>query len=90
MQDKSTLDDALSMMRDLRERCDWDHAQTHDSLRPYLIEEVHELDDAIREGNVPHMRDELGDVLLQVLFHSVIAEERGGVRRGRRRRRLNR
>jgi MazG family protein len=77
MQDKSTLDDALSMMRDLRERCDWDHAQTHDSLRPYLIEEVHELDDAIREGNVPHMRDELGDVLLQVLFHSVIAEERG-------------
>ena len=42
------LDDALELMRDLRKRCDWDAAQTHESLRPYLIEEAHELDDAIR------------------------------------------
>ena len=77
MQDKPTLDDALALMRDLRERCDWDRAQTHDSLRPYLLEETHELDDALRSGSVDQMREELGDVLLQVLFHSVIAEEDG-------------
>ncbi|HJU64920.1 MAG TPA: nucleoside triphosphate pyrophosphohydrolase, partial [Gemmatimonadaceae bacterium] len=77
MQDKVTLDDALAMMRDLRRRCDWDRAQTHESLRPYLIEEAHELDDALRSGQSAHIREELGDVLLQVLFHSVIAEERG-------------
>jgi MazG family protein len=64
-------------MHDLRLRCDWDAAQTHESLRPYLIEEAHELDEAIRDGNDVLMREELGDVLLQVLFHSVMAEERG-------------
>jgi len=77
MQHKPTLEDALALMRDLRARCDWDRAQTHESLRPYLIEETHELDDALRAGDRAHMREELGDVLLQVLFHSVIAEEEG-------------
>jgi MazG family protein len=77
MQDKMRLDDALSIMRDLRARCDWDAAQTHDSLRPYLLEEAHELDDALRAKSDSAIRDELADVLLQVLFHSVIAEERG-------------
>jgi MazG family protein len=77
MDDKTSLEDAVAMMRDLRKRCDWDAAQTHDSLRPYLIEESHELDEAIRSGDESRMREELGDVLLQVLFHSVIAEERG-------------
>ena len=77
MQAKATLEDTLALMRDLRARCEWDAAQTHDSLRPYLIEEAHELDDALREGNIPQMREELGDVLLQVLFHSVVAEQRG-------------
>jgi MazG family protein len=77
MQAKSTLEDALTLMRDLRARCDWDRAQPHESLRPYLIEETHELDDAIRSGDVDAMREELGDVLLQVLFHSVLAEEDG-------------
>src|SRR3954468_16442337 len=72
-----SLDDTLALMRDLRARCEWDAAQTHESLRPYLIEEAHELDDAIRLGDESLMREELGDVLLQVLFHSVIAEERG-------------
>lgn len=78
--DKTTthsLDDTLALMRDLRTRCEWDAAQTHESLRPYLIEEAHELDDAIRLQNDPLMREELGDVLFQVLFHSVMAEERG-------------
>jgi MazG family protein len=77
MQDDTTLEDALALMRDLRARCEWDAAQSHDSLRPYLIEEAHELEDAIRAGDDTHTLEELGDVLLQVLFHSVIAEERG-------------
>ena len=77
MQDKPSLEDALALMRDLRARCEWDAAQTHESLRPYLIEEAHELDDALREGDDRLTRDELGDVLLQVLFHSVVAEQRG-------------
>jgi MazG family protein len=77
MQDKTTLEDALELMRDLRRRCEWDAAQTHASLRPYLLEEAHELDDALRAGVDPKIREELADLLLQVLFHSVIAEERG-------------
>jgi MazG family protein len=76
MQDKTTLEDALAIMRDLRRRCEWDAAQTHASLRPYLLEEAHELDDALRAGADRQIREELADVLLQVLFHSVIAEER--------------
>jgi MazG family protein len=76
MDEHATLNDTIELMRDLRKRCDWDRAQTHQSLRPYLVEECHELDDAIRDGNPAMMREELGDVLLQVLFHSVIAEER--------------
>jgi MazG family protein len=64
-------------MRDLRARCEWDAAQTHESLRPYLIEEAYEVDDAIRAGDDAKLREELGDLLLQILFHSVVAEERG-------------
>ncbi len=71
------LDDTLALMRDLRARCEWDAAQNHETLRPYLIEESHELDDAIRAEDDKLMREELGDLLLQVLFHSVLAEERG-------------
>lgn len=77
MQAKPTLEDTLSLMRDLRARCEWDAAQTHESLRPYLIEEAYEVDDAIRAGDDAKLREELGDLLLQVLFHSVVAEERG-------------
>jgi len=75
MDEKATLNDTVDLMRDLRKRCEWDAAQTHESLRPYLVEECLELDDAIRNGPSSLMREELGDVLLQVLFHSVIAEE---------------
>jgi MazG family protein len=77
MQDKTTLEDTLALMRDLRRRCDWDAAQTHESLRPYLIEEAHEVDEALRAADDRLLREELGDLLLQILFHSVIAEERG-------------
>ena len=74
---KRPLEDTLELMRDLRKRCEWDAAQTHDSLRPYLIEEAHEVDDAIQSGDDRQLREELGDLLLQVLFHAVVAEERG-------------
>lgn len=77
MEDKPSLEDTLLLMRDLRARCDWDAAQTHESLRPYLIEEAYEVDDAIRAGNDKMLREELGDLLFQVLFHAVVAEERG-------------
>lgn len=77
MQPKATLEDTLALMRDLRQRCEWDAVQTHESLRPYLIEEAHELDAALRDSDEAKMREELGDVLLQVLFHSVIAEGEG-------------
>ena len=71
-----TLDEAVALMRDLRTRCEWDAAQTHQSLRPYLLEEAHEVDDAIASANDATLRDELGDLLLQVLFHSAVAEDR--------------
>jgi ATP diphosphatase len=77
MQEKAGLTETLELMRDLRRRCEWDAAQTHESLRPYLIEEAYEVDDAIRSGSDRALREELGDLLLQVLFHSVVAEERG-------------
>jgi MazG family protein len=77
MADRPTLDDALALMRDLRARCDWDRAQTHESLRPYLIEEAHELDDALRRGDPADTREELGDVLLQVAFHAQLAADEG-------------
>jgi MazG family protein len=77
MQEKPGLEETVQLMKDLRRRCEWDAAQTHESLRPYLLEEAYEVDDAIRSGNDSLLREELGDLLLQVLFHSVVAEERG-------------
>jgi MazG family protein len=77
MQEKPGLEETVALMKDLRRRCEWDAAQTHESLRPYLLEEAYEVDDAIRSGNDALLREELGDLLLQVLFHSVVAEERG-------------
>jgi XTP/dITP diphosphohydrolase/tetrapyrrole methylase family protein/MazG family protein len=57
--------------------CPWDHEQTHESLREPLIDETAELLDTIDRGDIPHMREELGDVLLQVVFHAQIAAENG-------------
>jgi MazG family protein len=69
----------LDIMRTLRapDGCPWDREQTHESLRPYLMEEAAEAVDAIASGDPRLMADELGDVLLQVAFHAVIAEEAG-------------
>jgi XTP/dITP diphosphohydrolase len=56
--------------------CPWDAEQTHQTLAPYLLEESYELLDAIEEDDLAHLREELGDVLLQVAFHARLAEER--------------
>ncbi len=67
----------LEVMRRLRAECSWKASQTHRSLVRYLLEETHEAVEAIETGDAPHLREELGDLLLQVWFHSVIAEEHG-------------
>jgi XTP/dITP diphosphohydrolase len=64
------LVDAVAMMDKLRTSGPWESQQTHDSLRRYLLEETYEVFDAVRSGNADDLRDELGDVLLQVLFHA--------------------
>jgi len=56
--------------------CPWDRKQTHESLRPYLIEEAYEALDAIESGDPVHIREELGDILLQIYLHAEIARER--------------
>ncbi|MER3480212.1 MAG: nucleoside triphosphate hydrolase [Meiothermus sp.] len=69
----------LEVMRRLRapDGCPWDKEQTHLSLRPYMLEEAAEAVDAMTTGDMAHLAEELGDVLLQVAFHSVIAEQAG-------------
>jgi tetrapyrrole methylase family protein / MazG family protein len=57
--------------------CPWDRRQTHKSLKPYLLEEVHEALEAVDKGDMAALREELGDVLLQVAFHAQLARERG-------------
>ena len=57
--------------------CPWDQKQTHESLRKYALEEVYELIEAINEGDIDHIIEELGDVLLQVMLHSQIGEDEG-------------
>lgn len=69
------LVDAVAMMDKLRTAGPWESQQTHDSLRRYLLEETYELFDAVHGGDLTELRDELGDVLLQVLFHARIAED---------------
>jgi XTP/dITP diphosphohydrolase len=71
------LGEFLEVMRLLRRECAWKQEQTHRSLTRYLIEETHEAIEAIDTGDVEHLREELGDLLLQVWFHAVIAEEAG-------------
>ena len=68
---------ALALVRFLRVRCPWDAKQTPQTLRPYLLEEAHEVADAIRAGDDADLRGELGDLLLNVAFQIVLAEERG-------------
>jgi MazG family protein len=63
------------MVRDLRDRCPWDRVQTRETLRPYLIEEVHELDHAIASGDPAAIRAEVSDLLLHLAWQLVLAGE---------------
>jgi XTP/dITP diphosphohydrolase len=66
----------VSVMDTLRRNCPWDARQTHESLAPYLLEESYEALDALESGDRAALREELGDVLLQVMFHARVAAER--------------
>ena len=83
MQNKYTFEDFVKIIERLRAKdgCPWDREQTHDSLRPCMMEEAAEFVSSIRifheSGSAENMREELGDILLQVVMHSVIAEEEG-------------
>ena len=74
------IQDLLAIMARLRDRergCPWDVEQTFATIAPYTIEEAYEVADAIDRGDLPGLKDELGDLLLQVVFHARMAEEQG-------------
>jgi XTP/dITP diphosphohydrolase len=67
--------DLVTVTETLRRECPWDREQTHESLAPYLLEEAYEVVDTIESGDLDALREELGDVLMQVAFHAEIAED---------------
>ena len=71
--------DLVSIMKQLRAPggCPWDREQTHKSLLPYLLEETYEVMESVEHGDPDKLREELGDLLLQIVFHAQIAEESG-------------
>lgn len=73
----ANLTDLITLMARLRTDCPWDAKQTNDSLIPYALEETYELVEAIQAGNSEDIKDELGDVLLQVIFHAHLYAEQG-------------
>ena len=77
MSEGERLLEFLAVMRRLRAECSWKQGQTHRSLARYLLEETNETLEALDTGDDAHLREELGDLLLQIWFHAVIAEERG-------------
>ncbi|GAA2883372.1 MazG family protein [Nonomuraea rubra] len=66
--------DLVAVMDRLRTECPWDRKQTHETLVPYLLEEAYEVLETIEQGDYPALREELGDLLLQVVFHARVAE----------------
>ncbi|HLF11969.1 MAG TPA: MazG nucleotide pyrophosphohydrolase domain-containing protein, partial [Gammaproteobacteria bacterium] len=78
--DTGSLAQLLEIMAALRNRergCPWDLEQTFATIAPYTIEEAYEVADAIERNDVPDLKDELGDLLFQVVFHARMAEEAG-------------
>ena len=67
----------MAQLRDPQSGCEWDRVQTFATIAPYTIEEAYEVADAIARGDMADLRDELGDLLLQVVFHARMAEEAG-------------
>lgn len=75
--DIARLIDIMAALRDPQTGCAWDVRQTFETIAPYTLEEAHEVADAIARGDREDLRDELGDLLLQVVFHAQMAEEEG-------------
>jgi tetrapyrrole methylase family protein / MazG family protein len=77
--EQGRFDRLMEIMRKLRAPggCPWDAEQSHESLKRYLLEEAYEVIEAIDSGDRPHLKEELGDLLLQPVFHAAIAEEKG-------------
>lgn len=75
--DIARLIEIMAALRDPQTGCAWDVRQTFETIAPYTLEEAHEVADAIARGDREDLRDELGDLLLQVVFHARIAEEEG-------------
>ena len=76
----SAIEELLEVMRELRDPetgCPWDLRQTSESIAPYTLDETHELLDAIESGDSENLREELGDLLFNIVFHARIAEEAG-------------
>src|SRR5215510_7403621 len=73
----AALLDLMTRLRDPQHGCPWDVEQTFATIAPYTIEEAYEVADAIDRGDHADLRDELGDLLLQVVFHARMAEEAG-------------
>ncbi len=77
MKDRYNFEDLKRIMAELRQKCPWDRKQTHESLKKYLIEEAYEVIDAIDRKDWEALKEELGDLLLQPVFHARLAEEEG-------------
>lgn len=77
----NNFDEFLKVVKQIRKECPWDSVQTHESLKPYLREETEEVlqgvDRLIQQKDAGNLCEELGDVLFQIVLHSVIAEEEG-------------
>ncbi|MEA2066361.1 MAG: nucleoside triphosphate pyrophosphohydrolase [Thermotogota bacterium] len=75
---ENSFDELIDVMRVLRSEngCEWDKEQTHETLKPYMIEEAYEVLEAIENCSDKELKEELGDLLLQVIFHAQIARER--------------
>lgn len=72
---KSPIEKLKILMFELREKCPWDSVQTHETIAPYTIEEAYEVSEAINNKDMMSLKEELGDLLFQVIFQSKIAEE---------------
>lgn len=77
--ERYSFDELVQIMHILQgpDGCPWDKEQTHESLRPFMLEETYEAIDAINEGDTDHLYDELGDILMQVVMHAEIARNHG-------------
>ena len=81
MKEKISLEDLVELMATLRSEngCPWDRKQTKDTIKPYIIEETYEVVEAVNEKNPKNIREELGDLLFQIVFYAQLLEEEDGI-----------